>query len=145
MKKIFTDKDGVNPEWEGFREGSHTETRPFVEVSDGTDLTNKIIEGGVLRDLTAEEIVGITQAEMLATFKANRPALVQVIKVTVDGMEFDGDEISQTRMSRAIVVMDDFEVVTWTLADNTYEIVTKAQLTQALKLAGLAQTALWMP
>ena len=78
------------------------------------------------------------------TFKAIRQEQVNAIRVTVDGMVFDGDETSQTRMARAIAVMDDIETTTWVLADNTVAQVTKEQLRQALRLAGEAQTAIWV-
>lgn len=37
-------------------------------------------------------------------FTGNRAKAVQAIRVTVDNMEFDGDEVAQTRMARAIAV-----------------------------------------
>ena len=77
-------------------------------------------------------------------WKASRTTAVANIKVTVDAMEFDGDEISQTRMTRAIVAINDTDTMPWVLADNTQAFVTKTQLTQALKLAGEEQTRLWV-
>lgn len=144
IMKVFLDKEGINPNWENFREGEYTETRPFIELPDDTDLTNKIVDGGVLRDMTSEEILAIANAEAVAQFKSERPAIIQAIKVTIDDMEFDGDEVSQTRMSRAILVMDDVDTTTWVLANNTPATVTKAQLKAALRLAGEAQTAAWV-
>lgn len=64
--------------------------------------------------------------------------------VTVGDKVFDGDETSQTRMARSIVAMTDTETVLWVLADNTPVQVTKAELTEALRLAGEEQTRLWM-
>lgn len=79
-----------------------------------------------------------------AAFKVDRQAAVSAIKVSVDGMVFDGDERSQERMSRALVGMLDDEFVLWVLADNTPTRVTKAQLFEALRLAGKRQTELWL-
>lgn len=76
-------------------------------------------------------------------FKAQRTIDVAAITVEVDAMVFDGDEIAQTRMARAAIVMDDSETVSWVLADNTPATVTKAQLVAACKAAGLEQTRLW--
>lgn len=84
------------------------------------------------------------QAKAIQEWKASRTLAVANIKVTVDDMEFDGDEASQTRMTRAITAMDDTETISWVLADNTSVAVTKATLVKALKLAGEAQTALWI-
>lgn len=94
---------------------------------------------------TAEEIA----AQELAQAKAERAEAVSKIVVTVDGMAFDGDEESQTRMGRTIAaaVALGVDLATekrvWVLADNTVAEVTIAQLAEALRLAGDAQTALW--
>ena len=77
-------------------------------------------------------------------FKAQRQILVDNIKVTVGGRVFDGDEVSQTRMARAAVAMTDTETVLWVLADNTPTQCTKAELIEALRLAGEEQTRLWV-
>ena len=77
-------------------------------------------------------------------FKAERNDVVENIKVVVDSMVFDGDETSQTRMARAIVAMEEGELVQWVLANNETVMVAKAQLKEALRLAGAAQTAVWV-
>lgn len=88
-------------------------------------------------------------AEELAHAKTERAAAVSKIVVTVDGMQFDGDETSQTRMSRAVVLAavfgKDLDATTtkWVLADNTVAYPTIRQLAQALMLAGEEQTAVW--
>lgn len=87
--------------------------------------------------------------EALAKAKFKRASEVSKITVEVDGLIFDGDEESQTRMGRTIaaaIALDvDIQTYTqvWVLADNTVATVTIAQLAQALKLSGEAQTALW--
>lgn len=62
---------------------------------------------------------------------------------TAAGNLFDADETSQNRMARAIIVMDDTETTLWILADNTPAQVTKAELIEALRLAGESQTNIW--
>lgn len=95
--------------------------------------------------LTEEEL----QAQELEKAKQERAEEVSKIKVTVDGMQFDGDETAQTRMGRtisaamALGVDLNTEKRTWVLADNTIAEPTIAQLAQALKLAGDEQTRLW--
>ena len=90
-------------------------------------------------------------AEMkLAKAKAERADAVSKLTVTVDGMVFDADETSQNRMSRVVsgaqALGVDLNTTTqiWVLADNTVATPTVAQLAQALKLAGEAQSALWI-
>ena len=78
--------------------------------------------------------------------KAERQAAVDAITVTVDGLVFDGDETSQTRMARALVVMQAASIptISWVLHDNTVATVTVTQLTQALAAAGAEQARLWV-
>lgn len=77
-------------------------------------------------------------------FKATRQQQVDNIKVTVDGMVFDGDEVSRARMVTAIVAAnDDVETVNWALADNTVAAVTRVQLKEALRLSGEEMASIW--
>ena len=98
---------------------------------------------------TPEEIAEREKAEALAKAKEERAEAVSKLTVTVDGMVFDADETSQNRMSRVVAGAQalgvDLNTTTqiWVLADNTVATPTVAQLAQALKLAGEAQTALW--
>ncbi|MCF0115093.1 MAG: hypothetical protein HUJ56_07040, partial [Erysipelotrichaceae bacterium] len=75
--------------------------------------------------------------------RSKKLTAIKDIIVTVDGMQFQADESSQTRISRAISVMSDTDTIDWILADNSVVSVTKAQLMQVLKLAVLEQTILW--
>ncbi|WP_440055516.1 DUF4376 domain-containing protein [Pseudoalteromonas sp. T1lg65] len=77
-------------------------------------------------------------------FKAQRAENVAAITVEVDGMEFDGDELSQQRMARAVLLLEDSETTPWILADNQTVNVTKAQLAQACRLSAQRQTELWV-
>ncbi len=87
-----------------------------------------------------------TPEEIRAEFKVERAARVAAIVVTVDSMNFDGDEISQSRMARAIVALEAAAKAdtTWVLSDNTVVVVTVDQLKQALIKAGQAQTDCWV-
>ena len=79
--------------------------------------------------------------------KAQREAAVAAIKVTTQaGNTFDGDEVSQGRMARAIIALQGTGAasVTWVLADNSVIEATAAELTEALALAGAAQAAIWV-
>lgn len=81
--------------------------------------------------------------KQLVAAKAEREDYVKRIVVEVDGMMFDGDEVSQDRMARSIIALDLGEKVQWVLADNTIAQVSRAQLREALRKAGTAQTAIW--
>lgn len=91
-------------------------------------------------DPTAEELA----AQELAQAKAERADAVSKIIVTVDGMQFDGDEESQQRVARSIIALEDGETMPWVLYDNTITEVTKEQLKQVLRLAGQRQSELWV-
>lgn len=94
-----------------------------------------------LPEKTPEELA----AAELSAAKAKRAAAVAAIKVTVDGMEFDGDEESQSRMARAITAAEtaNQDSTVWVLANNVPTTVTKAQLSQALALSMQEMAKLW--
>lgn len=86
-----------------------------------------------------------TVEEARQDFVANRAIAVAAITVTTTaGNTFNGDEASQNRMARSIVALSDTDTITWVLADNSTIQATKAELQEALKLSGEAQTALWV-
>jgi len=96
---------------------------------------------------TPEPVPPKTPEELRAEAKTTRQAAVDAIKVTTQaGNTFDGDETSQARMSRAILVLSTGYAasVNWVLADNTVIQADVAELTEALALAGAAQAAIWV-
>jgi len=79
--------------------------------------------------------------------KAQRAiAVANIVVTTSTGRQFDGDETSQTRMSRAIIGMQaaGAPTISWVLHDNTTASVTVAELTEAMVLAGQSQSRLWV-
>lgn len=86
--------------------------------------------------------------EALAVKKAERERAVAAITVTTAaGHTFDGDEISQGRMARAIIGLQSKPAgatTTWVLANNSVIQVSALELTEALALAGTRQTQLWV-
>jgi hypothetical protein len=72
---------------------------------------------------------------------------VQNILVTTStGKVFDGDEASQGRMLRAIQIagIAGETETEWKLADNTTALVTLEELKEALMLAGLEMSRIWL-
>ena len=102
-----------------------------------------------IEDEVPEMPEDVAAAKALEEAKEERAKEVAKIKVTVDGMVFDGDEIAQNRIGRviaaALLMGVDINTTkqTWVLADNTVAQPTIKQLAQALKLAGEEQTKLW--
>ena len=89
-----------------------------------------------------EQIAAVMQAKA----KAQRATAVDAIKVTTQaGNEYDGDEVSQGRMARAIIALQatGTPTVKWVLANNVPTDVPVADLVEALALAGGAQAAIW--
>lgn len=89
-----------------------------------------------------------TADQLREEWKAQRAAQVDAIKVTTQaGNTFDGDEVSQGRMARAIIALDaaaSGTTVNWVLADNSVIQASALELTEALALAGSAQAAIWV-
>lgn len=84
-------------------------------------------------------------AALREEWKASRKKAVERIKVTTQaGNTFDGDEISQGRMSRAISCMVDGDAVPWVLADNSVIHAARGELIEALRMSGAAQAAIWV-
>ncbi|WP_429169035.1 DUF4376 domain-containing protein [Aeromonas rivipollensis] len=85
-----------------------------------------------------------TAEQIYQAWKEERKAAVNAIAVEVDGMVFDGDEMAQTRMARAVTAADSLaDTTAWTLADNSVVTVTAQQLKTACRLAGEEQTRIW--
>ena len=84
-----------------------------------------------------------SEEERIEAAKAERAEAVANMTVEVGGLVFDADEVSQDRMSRSIVALDEGEEIEWTLADKSAAMVTRNTLRQALRLAGAQQTAIW--
>ena len=111
-----------------------------VQIIHDTDTTfNDVVYN---HDGSAQNAADIALAQW-ESIKEERTKAVEAITVVVDGMEFDGDEESQTRMSRAITGLEPGETQLWKLTDNTIVYPTREQLKSALRAAGERQTELW--
>jgi hypothetical protein len=79
----------------------------------------------------------------LALKKMRQVELDKLI-VTINEFDIDANEDAQNRMARAFSVMSDTDSIQWKGYNNTFVTLTKADLKDALLLAGQAQTALWL-
>ena len=76
--------------------------------------------------------------------KAQRITLVSNIEVIYNNIIYQGDEVSQDRMSRAINGLpDDIITIDWKAKDNSSHILNKVDLKQILYLACQEQTKIW--
>jgi len=120
---------------------AYDETQVAAGLGAGkTAMTPEEVEAHINPPKTAEQV--------REEWKSARSAAVEAIKVTTQaGNTFDGDEISQGRMARAVIALDAAApgtTVNWVLADNSVIQATALELTEALALAGGAQAAIWV-
>lgn len=129
-----------------------TDQPAFNPTTQGVRELAPVFNGSVWRQawevyqLTADEVAAAAAARMAAA-KSARQVAVDAIKVTTNaGHTFDGDEVSQGRMARAILALDAAgqTSTTWVLSNNTPTVVTRDDLQQALVMAGQEQTRLWL-
>lgn len=114
-----------HPDWYNVREDWETTQRPYICYYRKTD----------------QQIADI----QLAQAKAQRAAAVASIVVTTgSGKPFDGHEDAQNRMGRVINIMGDSDTIPWVLADNRVSEVSRDELIEAMRLAGLEQARLWV-
>lgn len=75
--------------------------------------------------------------------KEHRNNLVSSIEIIYDGIVYQGDEVSQGRISRVISSMLDTDTIMWKAKDNSKVKLTKIDLTKILRLATIEQTKVW--
>ncbi len=73
-------------------------------------------------------------------YKSIRDELVKNIVVVHNGIEYQGDEDSQSRMSRAINGLQENGTIEWKAKDNSKQILSILDLKEILYLAGQEQT-----
>lgn len=97
----------------------------------------RVENGGVIKnERTDEQYIYIKNKE-------DRNNRVKDIKVTHNGIVYQGDEESQNRISRHIMSLDESETIQWKSADNSAICLTKSDLIKILALATKKQTELW--
>jgi len=93
-----------------------------------------------------------TYGELYEEWKANRQDKVDNIEVTYNGIVYQGDETSQTRMDRAIRGLEKLDQLypetaphtqTWVAKDNSSHQLTAEDLTLIMVEAGRIQGQLW--
>lgn len=139
MKAYKYDDQVFNSEWE-LRE--HLSDVSFPYLTDENEQEICALLGVEIINLPDPEL---SEEERLSVRKLARSRAVNAIVVEVDGMKFDGDEVAQGRMARALKVaeLNNLDKTAWVLADNTVVEVTKKQLEEALTKAMLQQATLW--
>ena len=121
---------------------------PNIEVTDevwqeAININANYYENGefVVKDFrTADEI----KQGLYNHWKAERQSKVDNIEVELNGVIYQGDETSQTRIARAVSVMEDTDTVIWVAKDNSENELSKADLKYILREAGTKQTLIWI-
>jgi hypothetical protein len=86
----------------------------------------------------------LTMDLVSVALKKMRQIKLDKLTVSINGFVLDANEDAQNRISRAIVAMSDIDTIQWKGFYNTFGTMTKANLIEALLLAGQAQTELWL-
>lgn len=116
-------------------------------------------ENGILMGKDTDFRIGLTEAtpeqvaqyeadqlakQTILQWKTNRQNEVDKIEVNYNGIIYQGDEVSQTRMARALSVMSDTDIFDgWVAKDNSLHSLTKADFIAILKTAGAKQSVIW--
>ncbi len=88
---------------------------------------------------TLEEI----QERKTLIWKASREARVQNLEVAHNGVIYQADETSRSRMVCCIVSMDNITTQDWTAKDNTVHSLAKSDLIRIVKVGNIRQTEIW--
>ena len=124
---------------------SNGSTSQIIPTS-SIDLAIKDVPTGVdyeIVDINHQAKISINDTNTQAK-EAKLDAVSQITVTTALGKVFDGDEISQNRMARAVTASNAGDTTQWILADNTQATVTHEELKEALLLAGEATIKIWM-
>ena len=115
---------------------AHTDTSEGYMTALGIDADTR---AAILSQIDFETAQDAVAAKKL------RDTAVAAIKVTVNGNVFDGDEVAQGRMARAVAAAEISGVGSyqWKLANDSFSEVTIEELKQALELAFRTQSELW--
>jgi succinate dehydrogenase flavin-adding protein (antitoxin of CptAB toxin-antitoxin module) len=81
--------------------------------------------------------------QALNKWKQERQKAVDSIIVEHKGKEFQGNEVSQDRIARAILSLSDEDTINWVASDNTEVELTKADLQAILTQAREQQSLIW--
>lgn len=146
IKKYVYDGEEYASSWQVRQAISRKENKAFsVEPTEGKEEFWAALGVTYTEEPDPEPTEEEKAAQALEEAKRLRAAKVAAITVEVDGLVFDGDEMAQSRMARAITAAETsgLDKTTWVLADNTVSEVTKAQLQQALSKAMIAMGEVW--
>jgi len=82
--------------------------------------------------------------QSITTWKQDRQQKVENIEVTYNNVVYQGDETSQTRMTKAITALpDDSTTIDWIAKDNSVQSLTRVDLKAILLDAGTQQSKIW--
>jgi len=94
--------------------------------------------------LLLEEVKIVSSYKNIEDLNKQREIEVNNLVIEIDAVSLDGDEESQTRMSRAISVLSEGETIIWIDASGVPQELTKEQLQAFLKVAGKKQTEIFI-
>jgi len=122
-----------------------------TSVTDGirrqhTDMLDEYLaSGGVIEPQYSQaELDQINADKAYQEWKTQRNNAVVNIEVTYNGVIYQGDEDSQSRLSRAILALsDDTTTTPWVAKYNSIHQLNRVDLSAILTLGGAEQSRLW--
>ena len=111
------------------------------------EIQEWIKQGGIIEQaFTEAERLEHFKQKLIKELKEKRDKQVSQIVVTLDsGEQLNGDEIAQTRMTRALNGLPDDETeIDWIDYNNNTIKLTRPKLREALQKAGQAQTEIYV-
>ena len=93
---------------------------------------------------TEEERNDYLLKKKIKSWKKDRQQKVDNIEVTYNNVIYQGDETSQTRMTKAITALpDDSTTIDWIAKDNSVQSLTRVDLKAILLDADTQQSKIW--
>lgn len=114
---------------------------PNLVFPDTVDVPMLEELGVTVRDLP-DPPLPVETAEEVAKYE--RRKAIEALVVTVDGIDFEGNETAQSRMLRVLYATPEDGTVEWVDAHNAVHTITRAQLQQAYNLAIAKMEELWI-
>lgn len=118
---------------------SHPKAKDLPKKGDGT-FYSKYNE-----DLTANVDYEKSQLNeiLVMEVKAAISKAIDTMRVEIDGVGYNGNEVSTTRMHKAITTLVGDETIPWKMYDNKTVVITQTELKKAMRKAGILQSKLW--
>lgn len=126
----------------------------FGKVPSGAQevISSKLQENFYILNRTVSKIINekkLTKAGLSTFIKYLRQQELDKLTIKVVGknqidVELDANELSQDRLNRAKMSLEENEEIIWKMTNNEFTSLNMSMINNALKMAGAKQSALWV-